>query len=1129
MSRLDIPGFEVLEQLGSGGMAVVWKARQLSLDRTVAIKVLSSHLSSDADDIERFKTEAQAEAKLKHPGIVQVYDANVESGLCYIVQEFVDGYSVGDWVRRKGRLSEEDSLLVASYIADALAYAWETAGVIHCDIKPDNILIDADGTPKVTDLGLARTISAMTDDRISNEVMGTPAYMSPEQIQGLPDLDCRTDIYSLGAMLYHCVTGRMLFQGEGDEQVMEKQLTDRVPAAMELNKDLTSAMCGMIEKMLAKDRDDRYQDWETLRHDIGLAKSGIPPAEPLKRPGLSTVKHMPMPLVVHSPTVTHLVPRRAKRNAHLVSALATLLAGIAGVLAGMWGYGKLMERVAPEETETPVEVVAPAVKQGMAPPQQLLEKARRWRIEHPDDLSGAESHYRRVTMVGAGTDAARQATDELRVLLVEREEAVRDVIQSLDDRVAAAIARGEWLESAQIYIDYDGRLAVETAETRAQRAAELRTRHEEEAQQMAEVEQRQWQDTVLNDVAAGLLSAGLPEGIHILRNAVVHASDENEVASLSELEAVLKDAADTDSEVVESFAAQVGEVVDVAMKSGSRKVKIMGAVDGVIHARLVTSLDSVSVELQIDPADLSAGERLARMGSDDEQDVALAKGMMAWRAGAMDYAARFFGRTHPMLADRLVAAVGERTRTDTEKEAETALVRLLMSMGLPFEDTYSKEVALIQLRTITVRSSDVNRIDMAVARYRQQYGETAFARTSEVVLKAILDATSMATLKHSRYNTGIKATDRLTVGTLTDALQAANPDLVQHEVVVNQSEDGRVTAIQIASRNLRDLAPLGACSDLTTLTLSCPGLRDLSGISSVPLVSLSIMESDVHDLSPLRRMPLTELQIESSPVRDLTPLRGKSLATLSVANTRVGELRGVLGMPLVTLDISGTLVKRLDFIKGMPLEQLSLAGSKVSDLSVVRSLPIRKLDASGTLLKDLSFVNGSEIEDLNVGRTAVGSFSGLRGSRVRSLDVSGTRVRSLDGLDGLELEHLDISGTGVSDLEPLRGLPLRSLSIDGTQIRKLDVLRSLPLVHLSCRNLATSDYSALRGLRIESISIADMASMREILLTMPNLTEVNGFSIKKGGRDQDINEDGRPDGRRPLGRKADGWCRPLME
>ena len=134
MSEIQITGFEVLECLGQGGMASVWKARQLSLDRIVAIKVLSPRMARDVSDIERFLTEAKSAAKLKHPGIIQVYDVNAEDGLYYIVMEYVAGYTVGDWLRRKQVLSEEDALLVVDAVADALDYAWNKEKIIH-DLK----------------------------------------------------------------------------------------------------------------------------------------------------------------------------------------------------------------------------------------------------------------------------------------------------------------------------------------------------------------------------------------------------------------------------------------------------------------------------------------------------------------------------------------------------------------------------------------------------------------------------------------------------------------------------------------------------------------------------------------------------------------------------------------------------------------------------------------------------------------------------------------------------------------------------------------------------------------------------------------------------------------------------------
>lgn len=1089
-------------------MAVVWKARQLSLDRIVAIKVLGSHLSADAEDVERFKVEAQAEAKLKHPGIVQVYDANVEAGFCYIVQEYVDGYSVEDWVQRKGHLSEEDALLVAGYVADALAYAWESAGVIHCDIKPDNILIDADGTPKVTDLGLARTIIAMTEDSVSNEVMGTLAYMSPEQIQGLPDIDCRTDIYSLGAMLYHCVTGKMLFEGSSEDAVMQKQLYEQAPAPQEINPEVSDAVCGLIEKLLAKDRSDRYSDWAAVQTDIILAKTRRPPREPIKQPGLSTVRHTAMPLVV-SATRRRPALHVEKRKSRFLPYLATLLAAVGGVMAGMWGYAKLMQRVEPD---VPASVVENAAADGGAvrKADQMLGAAREWHAAHPNEFRGAMERYRRVMMVHAGSPSAQCAADELRGLRAEREAAVQDVMDALDRKAGRREAQGQLMEAAEVYAAYTDRLAVATAAMRATRADDLRARHAdaEQKQRMVQVERRQWMKTVLDDVAAVLLDDGMDAAQRIVAGARSNAHDDAQGAPLAELDDVLADAADPEAEIIESFVAQVGDIVDVAFKSGTRTVKIVGAVDNVVHARLLTSVDRASVELQIRPGDLAAGERLQRMGNEDEPDVALAKGLMAWRASAFDYARRYFGRTHSTIADRLVAAVNQRAVMASEAEAESALAALLRSLGVRVDDPYNKQVVLVQLQSFPVHSADSDQIEMAVARYRQQHGETAFARDNASVLDAVLTAVGMAERKQRRYGTGIGVNTALTVATVQDALLAANPDMARHEIVGEASDDGRIVAMQISSRHLRDLSPVGACCDLVDLSLASPGLQDLTGIAELPLTSLSILDSDVMSVGALKYLPLEKLKIHNAPLRDLAPLSGTALKELSLAGTRVSDLRVLKGMPLETLDISATAVKRLDFLRGMPLQKLNLTGLKIRRLDVVRSMPVRHLEAGQTLLSDLAFVAGSEIEHLNVEATRVRFLAGLRVSKVRWLNIGGSRVRSLNGLQGLALEHLDISHTAISDITPLQDMPLRSLTIDGARLTNLEVLRDLPLIHLSCRNLRNEDYAALRGLHVQSIDIANLAMVRDILLTMPNLNEVNGVPLKG---DHAARDNRRPD------------------
>jgi len=272
-SGLTLPNFEMVGMIGCGGMASVWKARQISLDRMVAVKILSSAFAGTPEDVQQFRFEARTAAQLKHPNIVQVYDANFSEGVYYFVMELVDGYTMGEHLKRKGRMPAEDVLIIAESVAVALDYAWSFYAMVHCDIKPDNIMVDVDGTVKVTDLGLCRSLHLVKDkDRTQlaeDEILGTPAYMSPEQIYGTSQLDARSDIYSLGASLYHLLTGRMLFQGRDNEAMIRAHVdASQAPDARSYVTTLSPSISMLLEKMLAKKPADRYPDWKHVLTDI---------------------------------------------------------------------------------------------------------------------------------------------------------------------------------------------------------------------------------------------------------------------------------------------------------------------------------------------------------------------------------------------------------------------------------------------------------------------------------------------------------------------------------------------------------------------------------------------------------------------------------------------------------------------------------------------------------------------------------------------------------------------------------------------------------------------------------------------------------------------------------------------
>ncbi|MBP5509662.1 MAG: serine/threonine protein kinase [Kiritimatiellae bacterium] len=291
IQTFNLPNMEIISLLGEGGMASVWKARQISLDRLVAIKVLSNTFSSKEDDIARFLQEARVAARLKHPGIVEIYDANFSSGLYYYIMEYISGYTFGSLMERKGRIALDDALTIAESVAIALDYAWDKFQLVHCDIKPDNIMVDSDGTVKITDLGLCHALKLQTSNGQDpgDEVLGTPAYISPEQVYGDTQLDCRSDIYELGATLYHMISGRMLFPGLGYEETMRCHVGEaQAPDIREIVPFVPAPVAMLLEKMLAKNPRFRHKDWKEVLADLmRIRENRIPQVAPIPPKGSS--------------------------------------------------------------------------------------------------------------------------------------------------------------------------------------------------------------------------------------------------------------------------------------------------------------------------------------------------------------------------------------------------------------------------------------------------------------------------------------------------------------------------------------------------------------------------------------------------------------------------------------------------------------------------------------------------------------------------------------------------------------------------------------------------------------------------------------------------------------------------
>jgi len=283
-TKITLEHYELLEKIGQGGMGVVFKARQISLDRIVALKILSPKLAADASFAERFTKEARAVAKLSHPNIVNGIDVQKDGKYHLFAMEFVEGETALRILRNQP-FTEARALDVAIQVTRALEHA-SKLGMVHRDIKPDNIMVTSRDEAKVLDYGLAKLVENSPSTSQVGLAVGTPHYIAPEQARGEVDVDSRADIYALGGTLYHMVTGQTLFQGKSSNEIMVQHLSGEAPSPKKLKPELSDNFCRLLEKMLAKTPADRFASPAELLEELDRVAAG----KPLKHPPPANVK-----------------------------------------------------------------------------------------------------------------------------------------------------------------------------------------------------------------------------------------------------------------------------------------------------------------------------------------------------------------------------------------------------------------------------------------------------------------------------------------------------------------------------------------------------------------------------------------------------------------------------------------------------------------------------------------------------------------------------------------------------------------------------------------------------------------------------------------------------------------------
>ncbi len=277
IDNADIGIYHLEKLLGEGATGKVWLATNKQTNQQVALKLINPAFTQDEDSRKRFQHEIMLGSKLRRPEIVTAFDAGIAKDICYLAMEYIDGDELSVVIERDHCMEEKKALQIVLDVAEALEQPWKNLQLFHRDIKPSNIMISKDGKTKVMDMGIAKSVLDNNSITRTGTSMGTPKYMSPEQIRVKEQLDFRTDIFSLGATLYHMLTGNPPFNGDGPINTANSVLKDKYPNPKDYNSNISDNCVELLKIMLAKNKDNRPDSWKALIKDINRVMNGVEP------------------------------------------------------------------------------------------------------------------------------------------------------------------------------------------------------------------------------------------------------------------------------------------------------------------------------------------------------------------------------------------------------------------------------------------------------------------------------------------------------------------------------------------------------------------------------------------------------------------------------------------------------------------------------------------------------------------------------------------------------------------------------------------------------------------------------------------------------------------------------------
>ena len=1132
---VTLGGFSIEKKLGEGAMGQVFLATQLSMDRQVALKILPPQFTIQEETVERFQQEVRMAAKVEHPNLVTAYEAGEDNGVYYMAIRYVDGMTVHEKILNNGMMDEKESLTIIRKVGDALRVAWNKQQLLHRDIKPDNIMLEKDGEPRLTDLGLAKSLNDNARLTVTAVAMGTPNYMSPEQIESASETDCRADIYSLGATLYHMVTGQPPFAGSTLTETLRKQLMEQLPDPRELNPNLSGGCIDIIELMLAKDKEDRYQKYEDLISDIDrvlqqqlptknklpTGKSVMLRSEDVKQvtqrtaAAERTAKQSPQPLIN---------PNResAKESAvPMVIFLVVLLA--AGVAALILLKGSNTE---PESTAQPVEIMASDVA--------------------PDNPAG---HSETQAQLG---EASTPPTDSTYTELFAQ------LKKDNPGNVAPQISKGP-----------DGALTLVLSGSDVVNIAALRNLPSEI--RVVDIgNTKVWDlepleglslDQLTADYCKNLSNIGPLKKVTGLKKLVISSTS---VMDLSPLKGMPLHTLNINKCPIDDLSPLRGMPLKQLYIAGYAQLDLTPiAQQSLVSVGLDNSpmldvsplagLDPQPKLMRASPKQMALMERKGLTQEEYDRANAPPAVLEDSLAPLLDdlIAGNFDGATEKLLALEATKELPEpevwkalhpslkqtvhmeeyilnryealkRKSLQVYLNSGSKLVRIkrrngrsieaevvLMRNGYPvasspanfsYDDISTKE-KLIRLGKNPEPTADVMKGLLALHAQAKDSAIKYFERSGNPTAKALLlrmDA-QIAEAEES-----IKQANR----------QRATRERDQKNQKVRQHFQNILSTLGIEKLNKE---PGALLEQLSNTLYSKEQIEEVKTLLAEiekqgPDIALKEKRQAILDrlarLNPHRRLHVTRSEFDNALDAFIKANGGdvdfnrkdfnNGLIHLNIrGNTQIVDLSPLQGLPIEILHIDRSAITDFSALKTMALKELTLGNNpNINNLDMLKGLPLEHLSLHGIPLKNMSGTIGMPLEVLRLGynQNIVLDLSPLAQMPLRKLFLNEIKLKNLKFLKDLPIEELSLRNLGHEmDLTNLQGLPIKNLRLESGQYKSFDpiaplkleklyiyqgdafddmaILKDMPLKSLSIRHAPVRSLSPLQGKQITQLSL----------------------------------------------------------